>query len=439
MEHPNYLREVYPYTRVPRLVLDGREPPLAPAREIWITDTTFRDGQQAREPYSVEQIVRIYDLLGRLDGGAGVIRQSEFFLYTEKDRQAVRACLALGRRYPEVTGWIRAVGSDFRLVKEAGLAESGILTSCSDYHIHRKLGWTRAEAQANNLGVVGAALDAGVRPRCHFEDVTRADLEGFVVPFAVELMKLAERSGTPVKIRLCDTMGFGLPWAGAASPRSVPKLVRALIEDAGVPGEWLEWHGHNDFFKGHANAVAAWLYGCAAVNATLLSTGERTGNSPLEGALIDLIGLTGRDEIDTTILTDIAEYMRDRCGVPIPANYPLLGADFNVTRAGVHIDGLLKDEEIYNVFDTARLLKRPIGVTINDKSGAAGVAYWLNSHLHLEGERRLPKGHPGVQAMHRAIVGQYDHGRTAGLTADELLALARQHLPELVASPSVLV
>jgi isopropylmalate/homocitrate/citramalate synthase len=433
MEQPNYLREVYPYTRLPRLGLDGREPPMAPAAEIWITDTTFRDGQQAREPYTVEQIVRIYDLLARLDGGAGVIRQSEFFLYSEKDRQAVRACLALGHRFPEVTAWIRAVASDFALVREAGLAESGILTSCSDYHIHRKLGWTRAEARANYLAVVDAALEAGVRPRCHFEDVTRADLTGFVLPFARDLVRLAEGAGTPVKIRLCDTMGFGLPWAGAALPRSVPKLVRALIEDAGVPGEWLEWHGHNDLFKGHANAVAAWLYGCAAVNATLLSTGERTGNSPLEGALVDLIGLTGRDEIDTTLLTDIAEYMRDRCGVPLPANYPLLGSDFNVTRAGVHIDGLLKDEEIYNVFDTARLLRRPIGVTINDKSGAAGVAYWLNSYLHLEGERRLPKSDPGVRAMHQAIVAQYDRGRTAGLATEELLALAREHLPELVA------
>jgi isopropylmalate/homocitrate/citramalate synthase len=246
-------------------------------------------------------------------------------------------------------------------------------------------------------------------------------------------MRLAEGAGTPVKIRLCDTMGFGLPWAGAALPRSVPKLVRALIEDAGVPGEWLEWHGHNDLHKGHANAVAAWLYGCAAINATLLSTGERTGNSPLEGALVDLIGLTGRDEIDTTLLTDVAEYMRDQCGVPVPANYPLLGSDFNMTRAGVHIDGLLKDEEIYNVFDTARLLKRPIGVTINDKSGAAGVAYWLNSYLHLEGERRLPKSDPGVRAMHGAIVAQYDRGRTAGLATEELLALAREHLPGLVA------
>src|SRR5262249_62112446 len=139
---------------------------------------------------------------------------------------------------------------------------------------------------------------------------------------------------------------------------SGPTLVGRFVEQAGVPGEQLEWHGHNDFFKVHANTTAAWLYGCAAVNTTLLSTGERTGNSPLEGALVELIGLTGRTDVDTRILTDIGEYMRDGCGVPIPANYPLLGADFNVTRAGVHVGGLLKDGERYNGFDTDRLVKR---------------------------------------------------------------------------------
>lgn len=412
---PNYLREIYPYTEPPRLPLAE---PLG--QEIWITDTTFRDGQQAREPYTVEQIVRIYDLLARLDGGAGVIRQSEFFLYTEKDRAAVRACRELGHRYPEVTAWIRATTSDFALVREAGLAETGVLTSCSDYHIFNKLGWTRQQALESYLGIVRAALEAGVRPRCHFEDLTRADVHGFVVPFARALMRLAEEAGVPIKIRMCDTMGYGVPWEQATLPRSVPRLVRAF-EDAGVPGEWLEWHGHNDFFKGHANAVTAWLHGCSAVNATLLSTGERTGNSPLEGALFDLIGLTRRTDLDTRVLTEIAEYMRDVCGVPVPSNYPLLGSDFNVTRAGVHIDGLLKDEEIYNIFDTKKLLDRPIGVAINDKSGAAGVAYWLNSRYRLE----LTKSDPRVLDMYRAIQRQYDAGRVSGMTTEELVELAR--------------
>jgi len=226
-------------------------------------------------------------------------------------------------------------------------------------------------------------------------------------------------------------MGVAVPWAAAALPRSVPKLVRAFVERAGVPSQQLEWHGHNDLFKVHANSVSAWLYGCSAINATLLSTGERTGNSPLEAAVVEYVGLTGdQGSIDLRVLTEIGTYMRDECGVPVPASYPLLGSEFNVTRAGIHADGLLKDEEIYNVFDTKRLLGRPVGVSVNDKSGAAGVAFWVSQRLGLEGDARVEKHDPGIEAMYTAIQRQYETGRASALTQDELLALAREHLAE---------
>jgi isopropylmalate/homocitrate/citramalate synthase len=422
---PNLVRDTFPYDRVPIARFDPEEPPMSPPVERWITDTTFRDGQQAREPYSVDQIVRIYDLLHRLDGGSGLIRQSEFFLYTEKDRAAVEAVQALGHRYPEVTSWIRAVASDFELVKAAGVRETGILTSCSDYHIFKKLGWTRAQALRSYLEIVDAALERGIVPRCHFEDLTRADVYGFAVPFAHALMERARQARVAIKIRLCDTMGVALPWAAAALPRGVPKLVRAFVDEADVPPAQLEWHGHNDLFKVHANSVSAWLYGCAAINATLLSTGERTGNSPLEAAVVEHVGLTGEDRVELRVLTEIGRFMRDECGVPIPPSYPLLGSEFNVTRAGIHADGLLKDEEIYNVFDTKKLLGRPVGVGVNDKSGAAGVAFWLSQQV---GER-VDKHEAGVHAMYAEIQRLYDAGRVSAMSQDELVGLARKYFP----------
>ena len=84
------------------------------------------------------------------------------------------------------------------------------------------------------LDVVRAALENNVIPRCHFEDITRADYEGFVLPFAVELLKLSETFDSAVKIRLCDTLGFGVTFPGAALPRSIPKLIHGLRE-AGFP------------------------------------------------------------------------------------------------------------------------------------------------------------------------------------------------------------
>ncbi len=435
VSEPNLMRNVFPYVEVPKIDFDHKLLPIDPAEDIFITDTTFRDGQQARPPYTVEQIVRIFEFLHRMAGPHGVIRQSEFFLYTDKDRRALEACLAKGYRYPEITGWVRAVPADLQLVVDAGLKETGILTSVSDYHIFLKMKMSRKEALEKYLSIVKVALEKGIRPRCHFEDVTRADTYGFCIPFALELMKLREESGIDIKIRLCDTMGFGVTYPGAALPRSVPKLVRAFIDEAGVPGHLLEWHGHNDFHKVLVCATTAWLYGCSGANGTLLGFGERTGNAPIEGLLIEYIGLRGSmDGIDTTAITDAAEYFEKELGYRIPPNYPFVGEDFNATKAGIHADGLVKDEEIYNIFDTKLLLKRPVSVIITDKSGVAGIAYWVNNRLKLTGDRRLDKRHPGIVKIHKRVMEEYAAGRTTSISNEELERWARRYLPEFFVS-----
>ena len=167
------------------------------------TDTSFRDGQQSREPYTTQQMVDLYKMLHRLGGPNGIVRQTEFFVYSKKDRDALERCMELGYEFPEITTWIRATKSDFELVKNIGIRETGILVSCSDYHIFKKMNLTRKQAMEKYLGVISDAIEAGLHPRCHFEDITRADYYGFVVPFATELMKLSKDSGVPIKIRAC--------------------------------------------------------------------------------------------------------------------------------------------------------------------------------------------------------------------------------------------
>ncbi|MEW6335368.1 MAG: histone-lysine N-methyltransferase, partial [Thermodesulfobacteriota bacterium] len=435
VDEPNLQKEVFPYDEICRIDFDHRVVSINPAEDMFITDTTFRDGQQARPPYTVEQIVDLYALMSRLGGPNGVIRQSEFFLYSAKDREAVERCRDLGLRYPEITGWIRASADDVPLVKAAGLKETGILTSVSDYHIFLKLGMTRRTALDEYLAIVRSILAEGIIPRCHFEDITRADIYGFCIPFAIGLMKLRSESGIDIKIRLCDTMGYGVTYPGAALPRSVDKLVRSFIEDAGVPGHLLEWHGHNDFHKALINATTAWLYGCSAANTTLLGLGERTGNPPMEGLIIEYISLRGASNgIDTTAITDIARYYENEIGFRIPPNLPFVGADFNVTRAGVHVDGLIKCEEIYNIFDTTTLLKRPIIPMITDKSGKAGIAFWINAQLGLTGEKAIDKRHPGVSRINKWIAEQYDGGRMTSISNEEMEKRVRKYLPELFMS-----
>ncbi|MBE5942364.1 MAG: 2-isopropylmalate synthase [Lachnospiraceae bacterium] len=421
VDKPNVFRNLFPYDEVPKIAFNERIVPHNMPKDIWITDTTFRDGQQSREPYTTEQIVTIYDYLHRLGGPNGLIRQSEFFLYSKKDRDAVYKCLERGYRFPEVTSWIRATKQDFELVKDIGLKETGILVSCSDYHIFYKMKKTRKQVMDQYLSVIRDCLEIGISPRCHLEDITRADIYGFVVPFCLELMKLMDEYKIPIKIRACDTMGYGVNFAGAVIPRSVQGIIYALNKHAGVPSEQLEWHGHNDFYKAVTNSTTAWLYGACGVNCSLFGIGERTGNTPLEAMIFEYAQLKGNlNGADTTVITELAEYYKKELDFDVPDQTPFVGKNFNITRAGIHADGLLKNEEIYNIFDTDKFLNRPVQVAVSNTSGLAGIAHWINTHYKLRVEDKIDKSEPIVATVKEWVDKEYDEGRVTAITDEEL-------------------
>lgn len=421
VKNPNLYRDMYSYDQVPKVAFNHRRVPMNMPDDIWITDTSFRDGQQSMAPYTVKQTVDLYKLLNKLGGPFGLIRQSEFFIYTKKDREAVEKCMSLDLKFPEITTWIRANKEDFKLVKSMGIKETGILVSCSDYHIFKKMNMTRAQAIDYYIGTIRDAFDAGVVPRCHLEDITRADFYGFVVPFVNRLMELSEEAEIPVKIRACDTMGYGVPYPGVALPRSVPGLIYGLQHYSNVPSDLLEWHGHNDFYKAVVNASCAWMYGASAVNCSLLGIGERTGNIPLEAMVFEYASLRGSlDGMDPHAITEIADYFKAEMKYDIPPMTPFVGENFNVTRAGIHADGLMKDEEIYNIFNTREILGREPGVTISKTSGLAGIAYWINQHYKLTCDDKVNKDHPLVIKLKDWVDEIYSDNRTISISTVEL-------------------
>ncbi len=479
VETPNIFRNLFPYDEIPKIAFNDRIVPHHMPDEIWITDTTFRDGQQSRAPYSTEQIVTLYDYFHRLGGPKGKIRQCEFFLYSKKDRDAVYKCMERGYEFPEVTSWIRASKKDFQLVKDIGMKETGILVSCSDYHIFYKLNMTRRQAMEHYLSIVRECLEIGVSPRCHLEDITRSDIYGFVIPFCLELMKLREeyqiplsivrecleigvsprchleditRSDIygfvipfclelmklreeyqiPVKVRVCDTMGYGVNYPGAVIPRSIPGIIYGLMVHAGVPSELIEFHGHNDFYKAVSNSTTAWLYGASGVNCSLFGIGERTGNTPLEAMVFEYAQLRGTlDGMDTTVITEMAEYYEKEIGYRVPSRTPFVGKNFNVTRAGIHADGLLKNEEIYNIFDTDKFLNRPVLVAVSNTSGLAGIAHWINAYYKLKGDRAIDKNSPLVAKIKEWVDAEYESGRVTVLADDELVRVITDACHEL--------
>ncbi len=427
VEEPQLYRNFFDYTSIPKVAFNFRNVPMSCPKDIWITDTTFRDGQQSRSPYTAEQIVDLFTMLHKLGGPKGIIRQSEFFLYNDKDRKAVEMCQDLGYEFPEVTSWIRANEKDFALVKSMNIAETGILVSCSDYHIFKKMHLTRKEALDKYLGIIKSALSAGIKPRCHFEDITRADYYGFVIPFASELKRLMDESGLPIKIRCCDTLGYGVNYPGTSLPRSVQGIIYGLKHYAEIPSELIEWHGHNDFYKAVVNSTTAWLYGASGINTSLLGIGERTGNTPLEAMVMEYASIKGTtDGMDLTVITDIAKYFEANLNYKIPPQTPFVGKDFNTTRAGIHADGLLKDEEIYNIFDTETILKRKAAVAVDNYSGLAGIAYWFNSFFNIPADMKIEKNDPIVADVKKLVDREYERGRTTAMSNYELKQFVKE-------------
>ncbi|WML36862.1 2-isopropylmalate synthase [Clostridium sp. OS1-26] len=429
---PNLYKDIFPYSNVPKVTFNQIQVPMDLPKNIWITDTTFRDGQQSMPPYAAEQIIRIFDYLHELDNNSGIIKQTEFFLYTEKDRRAAQVCMERGYKFPEVTSWIRANKEDFKLVKEMGIKETGMLMSCSDYHIFKKLNVSRQKAMDMYLSIVEEALKNGIRPRCHLEDITRADFYGFVVPFVNRLMELSKEANVPIKVRVCDTLGLGVPYGGTALPRSVQGLIHGLRTNCAVPSECIEWHGHNDFNAVVSNSTTAWLYGASSINTSLLGIGERTGNCPLESMIFEyaqLKGTTGNMKLH--VITELAEYFAKEMKYDIPPRTPFIGSQFNVTRAGIHADGILKDEEIYNIFDTDKILGRPVVVAVNQYSGLAGIAAWINTYYRLKDGDKIDKKDPRVAEMKEWVDEQYAEGRTTIIGNNELELLVDRIMPEI--------
>jgi len=419
--------DVFPFSSPP--VIDTSPFPTAP--NMYITDATLREGQQGWRTLAVEESLKVYEIIHKIDAGKGVILASELFPYTDKDRILIREVLNANYDYPKPIGWIRSRKEDVDLILQTPLRATVMLCSISDYHICYKLGTTRRRAIEKYLETIEYALTKGISLKVSLEDITRADIEGVVIPFVNRVLELGEGYPHSIQIRIADTLGLGLPFSEASLPRGIPAIVRKLKEKTRLASESLEFHGHNDFHLVLANHMAAWLHGAALSNCTLFGVGERTGNCPMEAMLMAYAEMKGNmSDIDLSTLTEAAKLFRD-LGLKIPTQYPFFGENAFMTKAGIHIDGLLKNPKIYMPFDPERVLGISPKVAIDSHSGKASVVYWICNTFgvdknHLKEDKR-------VEEIYSEIVTIYGNGRTSPLDDREMLALVLKHMPELVA------
>ena len=423
---PEYFLDSFPRDNFPRYAWTER-PKTLPA-SAWTTETTHRDGQQGGLPLTAEQSLKIYDILCDFTGTSGAIRQAEFFVYRPSDKAALEGAL---ERYHagapiEPTTWIRATAKDVALIGSLGVRETGMLASASDYHtFHKFKPGGRNQAADTYLEAVRVTVAAGIRPRLHLEDATRAPMD-FMKPFIEAVQEICAPYGDSLrpKFRVCDTMGLGLPYDEVELPRSIPRIFREL-RAMGLQPEDLEFHPHNDTWLVVANCLAAIREGCAVINGTSLGKGERTGNAPLEGVLLHLIGMGyfADEKPDFKALNALAD-LYEQMGQGVPAKYPLYGRDAHRTRAGVHADGLNKFWWMYAPFNVPELLGRPLEVSLTKDSGVAGLIFLIKQHMGVE----LAKDDAGLQAVYQWILSEFDNGRQTSIEWEEIEGMVREQM-----------
>jgi len=415
---PEYFLDSFPHDAFPAYLWTER--PANLPSDAWTTETTHRDGQQGGLPLSTERSLKIYDIFCRFTGDSGAIRQAEFFAYRASDRAALEGAL---ERYHsgapiEPTTWIRASAKDVELIRSLGVRETGMLASASDYHtFHKFKPGGRNQAAQTYLEAVHATLDAGIRPRLHLEDATRAPLD-FMQPFIESVLELSAPYGPQLrpKFRICDTLGLGLPVEDVALPRSIPRLFQE-IRKLGLQPQDLEFHPHNDTWLVVANCLAAIRSGCGVINGTMLGKGERSGNAPLEAVLLHLLGMGyfPKKQPDFPALNELVTLYAEM-GEPVPPKYPLYGRDAHRTRAGIHADGLNKFWWMYAPFNVPQLLGRPLEVSLTKESGLAGLIFLIRQHLGLD----IPKDDPRLQQIYSWLMSEFDHGRQTSIEWEEL-------------------
>ncbi|SNQ60015.1 homocitrate synthase/isopropylmalate synthase family protein [Candidatus Methanoperedens nitratireducens] len=395
------------YEDLPRIKL-----PLG--QEVFISDSTIRDGSQM--PGIVmkkKHKIQIFEYLNRIG-----IEKLETFVYNERDREAVREMLDRGYEFPEVTGWARANPRDIDFVLDMdGIKETGILMSVSDSHVIDKMGLkSREEAEKKYTEALQYAVDHGLRTRAHIEDMTRADNEGFVFPLVEKLLEI----DPDCTIRLCDTLGYGMPFPEVDEPYGIPYIVKRLRE---IGTKNIETHVHDDYGMSVACSLAGYWYGANWSSLTFLGVGERAGNAELEKVALFLITrVEGFQKYDLRSITEFAEFMEKEIGIRVPRNKSVVGKNIFAHESGIHTAGVIKNPFTYEPYPPEIVGGKRL-LMIGDSSGLEVIRFKveeaLNELMHVG--IKLDKNDPRIKAIQTDIQKLYNEEKRVSAISDEEL------------------
>jgi len=356
---------------------------LRPPGPVLLTDETLRDGLQSpsvRDP-SIEQKIEILHLMESLGitsldlglPGAGP-RAVEHV--TVLAREIVAHKLKI-RPYCAARTHENDIRPIAEIVQKTGLPiEAATFLGSSPIRRYTE-GWTSDFLLQTTEKAVKCAVSLGLDVMYVTEDTTRCD------PETVRCLNATAINCGARAIVLCDTAGHATPMGSVA-------LVKFVVEEVIKPsGEKirLDWHGHCDRGLATANAMAALVAGANCVHATALGIGERVGNTQMDQMLVNLklMGISPWDQQDLTKLKPYCEAVSAATGVPIPANYPVVGDDAFRTATGVHAAAVIKaykkkDVELANTVYSgvpSHVFGLEQVIDIGPMSGKSNVHFWL--------------------------------------------------------------
>jgi isopropylmalate/homocitrate/citramalate synthase len=382
-------------------------------QEVFISDSTIRDGSQMPGVVmSKSQKLEIYEYLHKIG-----IEKLEAFLFNKRDKEAAKAMLNKGYEFPEVTGWARANPADIDIILEMdGIKETGILMSVSDSHIIDKMGLPNREAaEEKYLDALQYAVDHGLRTRAHIEDMTRADNYNFVFPLCKKLIEI----DPDCTIRLCDTLGMGVPFDGVDEPYGIPQMVRYLKDEVGVKN--IETHVHDDFGLGMANSLAGYWYGANWSSLTFLGIGERAGNTEMEKIVLFLIQrVEGFEKYNLEAATEFGKFMESELGIRVPRNKAVVGKNIFAHESGIHTAGVIKNPFTYEAY-LPEIVGGKRQLLIGDSSGMEVLRHKVEETLNelMKVRTKVLKKDPRLKAIQSDIQRLYDKELRVSCISDE--------------------
>jgi 2-isopropylmalate synthase len=360
---------------------------------IMLDDETLRDGLQSpsvRSP-GIDDKIRILHLIDALGIETADLGLPGAGPHVAADVERLAREIVSAKLRVRANCAARTVLADIRPIVEIA-QRTGLAIECCTFIGSSPIrqyaeDWPLDTLQRLSEEAVTFAVKEGLPVMYVTEDTTRAD------PASLRaLYTTAIRAGA-ARVCIADTVGHATP-SGA---RAVVRFVARVIDECGG-GIGIDWHGHRDRDLAVENSLAAMEAGATRLHGAAIGIGERVGNTPMDMLLVNLV-LMGRRQADLTRLVEYCTLVSEACGVPIPANYPVVGRDAFRTATGVHAAAVIKAfkkqdpalaDAVYSGVP-ASLVGRDQAVEIGPMSGRSNVIYWLERRGFQASDERVDR------------------------------------------------